>query len=472
MIEEILSAREEMEEVDTLSSAEIEDLLESELETRFVRMLEEYARLTEGVEFVRHVTKGQIHWRLRLGERVWDVLPQVDLGPADGVSLMTRPDFMIVPADRSPDVEQIAVYCDGQEYHVCPGKDEGRIGDDIHKRAAILEADGYRIWSLTWADLAEFGDRLRDKASPPSVRPLLSEAAGQKFVALIARKEVRLDTSVLGQGAMEQLLAWLRDPDPQQWQGLVGAASVIWLVDGQQMMVAEKGEEYMKRLSQPEPEFNPGVGLPGTMDQSVYYRADARPWLQSVFRVDREALREPDLSQVEATVRLFDENPAREKKEFGLAWRQMLMTWNLLQFLGRHEVYSTSSLSGASPQEAVRTQGFGLKGLREPVPEAGEMGERHAELLEEATAEGRVLLSHVIRRGLPLPEVGHELEEDGALLGEADLAWPGLRVAVLGGAQLEDREAYEARAWTVLPYPVRAGDLEKTLRERIGNNEA
>ena len=43
---------------------------------------------------------------------------------------------------------------------------------------------------------------------------------------------------------------------------------------------------------------------------------------------------------------------------------------------------------------------------------------------------------------------------------QADLAWPEAKLAVLGGPQLEDRQAFENAGWRILTYPV---EVEKIL---------
>ena len=50
--------------------------------------------------------------------------------------------------------------------------------------------------------------------------------------------------------------------------------------------------------------------------------------------------------------------------------------------------------------------------------------------------------------GLPVPEVGFELADGkGAVLAEAELAWPKERVAVLHGEQAENVAAFERAGW-------------------------
>ena len=60
------------------------------------------------------------------------------------------------------------------------------------------------------------------------------------------------------------------------------------------------------------------------------------------------------------------------------------------------------------------------------------------------------MLATLFERGMPVPEVGFELAGDrGAVIAEAELAWPDRRIAIL----LRDREApaaaFAAAGWRV-----------------------
>ena len=89
----------------------------------------------------------------------WEVRPQVDLGPSDGVARRCRPDLVLVPVGRQ--TRRIAVFTDGFEHHAQPTETRARIEDDIAKRRSILAAsdalppnERHWVWSFTWTDIA------------------------------------------------------------------------------------------------------------------------------------------------------------------------------------------------------------------------------------------------------------------------------------------------------------------------------
>ncbi len=82
-----------------------------------------------------------------------------------------------------------------------------------------------------------------------------------------------------------------------------------------------------------------------------------------------------------------------------------------------------------------REQGIGLKGAWDEVLE-----------IVDPAMEGVVRLCQ--SWGLPVPEVGYEMDgEDGAVLGEVELAWPDRRLAVVLSPM--DKVMAEGQGWKV-----------------------
>ena len=78
-----------------------------------------------------------------VGDLDWVIEPQVELGPANGISFLTRADFVISPKVKNNEIEikPIAVYCDGYAFH----KDQ--VGMDIAKRMAIVKSGTLANWA-------------------------------------------------------------------------------------------------------------------------------------------------------------------------------------------------------------------------------------------------------------------------------------------------------------------------------------
>ncbi len=140
----------ELEKVPCLDEVDVSNLFDSALEKMFVDALSG-AVGPDGkhVKCMREIVNGKPGYSLKIGEFSWEVEPQVDLGPAQGVSAVCRPDFIIWPVGLSADDDRkpIAVFTDGFEYH------KGRIADDILKRESINRSGRFHAWSLSYKDV-------------------------------------------------------------------------------------------------------------------------------------------------------------------------------------------------------------------------------------------------------------------------------------------------------------------------------
>ncbi len=151
---------------------------ESELEEKFVRELAVYfnnpARKTQLLTKTEDgVTKYILKIKSNDKELIYEIRPQVELGPLDGVRYTTIADFMITPLlvkegifeiNRSlSDYKPIAVYLDGYQFHA--SKENNRFVRDIEKRKSIFDSNKYHVWTLTWKDLELFDDPLAERSN-------------------------------------------------------------------------------------------------------------------------------------------------------------------------------------------------------------------------------------------------------------------------------------------------------------------
>jgi DEAD/DEAH box helicase domain-containing protein len=99
---------------------------------------------------------------LDLGGQRYRIEPQRNVDASDGVSVASKPDFMIWPWSGGGPRRPIAVFCDGWEYH------QHSIREDALKRSALVASGRFWIWSVTHEDVtrALSGDPTTDLESP------------------------------------------------------------------------------------------------------------------------------------------------------------------------------------------------------------------------------------------------------------------------------------------------------------------
>ncbi|MFH0946926.1 MAG: Zn-binding domain-containing protein [Planctomycetota bacterium] len=453
----ILDRAGELTDIHTLSEASIDDRIESELETKFVRALNRgILSLNDGKagSWREKVRGGRVFFEATVHDRRWEVHPQVDLGPLQGVLDPCRPDFLITPADGDPEALPLAVFCDGLAYHALPFEQRGRIHDDVAKRRSVIASGRYRIWSVTWKDLAEFEDGKNDAETC-----LLFDTSGQVLAEAAKSLKLELGRNLASGGVMGQLLEYLQRPSGEEWSKLARAAGGAWLLRHRNFVAPKASAELENRLLEEiprfEPESLPVVGL----DAPVLSRFHQRGHVAALSRIAADSLRAGRLDQTRWVLRLFDQQAQRADPLFEVAWRTLLRAWNVLQFHDGIEVVTSEYLEAQYPVAEERT-------AQPLAAETAATAEDAAleELLDNAISISRPLIRAVAGKELPLPELGYSLEAAAARCApEADLAWPALRVAVLDERQAEDRGLFDKEGWTVFVHPVDPDTLIQTL---------
>lgn len=165
------------------------------------------------------------------------------------------------------------------------------------------------------------------------------------------------------------------------------------------------------------------------------------------------AVDEGDPDAMAAIVHLHDDEASRGSARYRGAWNGVLRLFNLLQFLpaawwttrrgarsGLYPEFAPAAGGPAAPGPEAET------GLAPPPP-----GEGWEESIGLAAPGLRPLLAELSERGMPVPEVGFELAGDGgAVVAEAELAWPDRRIAVLLPEPGGSAAAFAAAGWRVL----------------------
>lgn len=448
-LNEILARREQAKSIDTLSHASLDELLESELERKFVATLEAHANKTPTASWMPIVEAGERRWRLQLGEQGWEVRAQVTLGREDGLDVACRPDFVFRPVSGAPGQKPIAVFCDGLAYHVCPDQPQSRLHDDFSKRQALIASGRWWVWSITWKDLDDYGN---DEG--PSIPLLFDKADLHRVSQVAARLELPKSGVHARQGSFEMLLAYLAEPKANEWEKMAAAWSLGLALSGPFIDEAS-GDRLENQLHSRREYFEPGpigtVERPGNVVTRFDAISDSD--LFALGRVARSDLETPAGSyRLRWALRLFDDIERRQQPGYEVSWRALLQAWNFLQFHERTEVVWPDSAAAASPYDEADEPQLPNTGTGEL---AAEWRQRCEELLEEATTRECEVIEAVARAGLPLPELGYEIDGRDERCGfEADLAWPERRIAVVSESQVEEAERFREAGWRVFHYPI------------------
>ena len=194
------------------------DQVESELEARFAKALEDWAAESAPSVLYRRgaVLNGKRTAELRIsradGQLVhWQVTLQNTI---DG----THPDVEFKRVDAAP--MTVAVYLDGYAYHAAA--DRNRLADDADQRAR-LRADGTVVFQLNWDDVNAAAGDASGGHQPWHPYQGNAEAAARATYARLGGDPAELPELIWTTG-VRTLFAFLRDPDRAAWSRRAEAA--------------------------------------------------------------------------------------------------------------------------------------------------------------------------------------------------------------------------------------------------------
>ena len=425
-----------------LESIRLNKLLESELEVSFVEALRRVREFT----LTPYVVNGKQGWYLKIQNRPnWLIEPQVELGPAQGVRVPSRADFVFYPERAGADTLPIVVFADGYEFHADPTNI--RTGRDSAQRLAITRSGKYRVWSLAWADI---NDRLDKKQEP--ITPL-GGAPNQLLTMSLSKSDPQnLNTWLkLYPASSFELLVHLVSNGPSGWQTF-SEASLLQLI-GLNAPQCSSIDPIRDAILQ--------QTLPANWTEATgsgwFFRAIKQPGICAFAGIAVADLPTWNLTNLTAVLRLQDENaPVLNIAPWKSAWREFLRMANILQFAPGVVWVTTLGLA-----ENLYGGLLDVEKVERHIPTEIDS------LLENIFDEGaRAFARTVHENGRVLPEPGYELAgADNEIFGIAELAWPDLKICVLSASQEEYRHSATSTGWTVFAMQDLAQDPKPLLTQ-------
>lgn len=446
----ILSRKDQLRERASVADLSINGLLESELEARFIESLRRMRHGGDPLLLVKDVVKGKPGWQMKVGPRTWQIEPQPQLGPSDGVSVPCKPDFLFWPL-RQAGVRPVAVFTDGCQYHADEESGHVIVDEDMEKRMAILRSGTYRVWSFSWEDVA----RALANEEPDHLHRWMQK--GQtRGMALFDRFEQQLSgikalAGLPHAGPLRGLVAYLGSDTEDLWCAQAFFHAISFADSDFGMVEPNAAVELEQALRSGMPwqqlQVKPEWGDPsGGCFMGVECIQDdlKRPFLARWTSVERDKIKLEHVEDLKVLVRLFDDVDLAVTKAFRRSWNTMLQMMNLLQFLpGCRFVTSRGLAADRDDRTVVEGQSEATTGTVETSLEWEEEGKYLAGGI-------RPLWKALHAAGFPLPVVGYELAgTSGEVLGMAEIAWPERKQAVLLPEDAQALDLFKARGWSV-----------------------
>jgi DEAD/DEAH box helicase domain-containing protein len=444
----LLSDSAKLEEVSGgLPAIDVNPLVKSELEQRFLEALKSKG----GFKLETRVVRGHPGYLLIVPGQTtsWEIAPQVDVTKKDGATVPSRPDFVFYPlrsGGLSSQAKPIAAFLDGFTFHADVAGGHNRIGEDLGKRMAIVHGAGWRVWSVTWADV-HAGNDAKDEIFKPYGETLAAKR--EQALVLMIDKERREKCGLVGvekRNSLELLFSWLKSPDDEAWSIQAAHYGLFWGAPGRGTL-SEIEATIRARLgsngSQQTPRIPTEVIRSHFDDQGAdghTQRIEGAFWIQSTDLASKTFENAAALLWFNDTV----ENGCIPTKE---EWAGMLRLVNIMQFMTGFHAVSKGGLVGGWCPGVLDALLAGPSPM--PQPEAGS-NPAWDELFELTDRAVHELLKRLADQHAPTPEAGYELlGPSGTIVAAAELAWEAIRLVVILDTNTPDSKAFTEQGWTV-----------------------
>jgi DEAD/DEAH box helicase domain-containing protein len=438
ILKAILSRQQTLKPSDTsLSGVKLNALFDSVLEQRFIEALRRYRYREEPTIVRREIIHGKAGYFVKMGDQAWNVEPQVNLGPSQGVAVPSKADFVFWPATNVSQIKPIVVFTDGWEYHC------DRIGHDFLQRMAIAQSGQFRVWSLSWADVeSQFNPQQQGCIN------LLELGVNEQFQRNSLKLFDHYGCPGLHKLSPESSFVWLThylaNPDDAQWRSF---ALVRTYAHINPTLKPDQGwGDEVRSLLGDDLAALAQVDAPNRrFGQLQWHSIDGVPLVKSYLSLDPTRHAQQDPQSVFALTWLDDRDSHTGEPAPLQAWQGVLRQFNLFQFLPY--VWVITERSAATIRPELSTLSVNAAPTAAPQPKV-EIQEDWQQLMAFTDPAVHPLLEQLAQRHLPRPEPGYELEdEDGAVLTvPAELAWPEFQIALL--LDEADLNSFSDQGWS------------------------
>ncbi len=433
ILKAILSGKDNIEQIEGLGKVPVNSLFDSELEARFIAALNNMGDEKRTITAQGALVKNKPGYLCQINGVTWEIEPQVDLGPEDGVAVMCKPDFVFWPVS---DIRKkpVAVFTDGFRYH------KNNVADDALKRMAIYRSGNFHVWSLSWNDVQTVFQKQEDYATN-----LLAAERMPSGTALY-RSSLTRDAQAIDPGNSEPLgllIDYLCLPGAEDIFKEHARAYSLSLITPQvtnnpeaRELCQQRMDEVIKATNFPECSFDAlGKWIPLTENSHNYLYA-------GLSMAERKQNR-----NIPATVCLILQDDEKKRSDkYEKEWNGFLQFTNIMQFNDRFMAVTTTGLENDIYLDLAVYD----PDLEEEIVPAGDAELREClELTFEEEAKQLVQKAYDLH--LPLPIVGEDVvNAKEQVIATPELAWPQHKVCFLTEEQLEDKEALEAAGWKII----------------------
>ena len=441
LLKTILSGKDNLVELEgkTLSSVSVNSLFDSELERRFIEALAQMGKEDRKVEVSKSLVNEKEGYVFKVNNSLWEIEPQVILGPTQGVAIQCKPDFVIRPIGKSEKLP-VAIFTDGFIYH------KDKVADDTLKREAIRRSGGYYVWSLSWRDVQSVFQAQGDYATPTLVSGKMP--SGSTVYKRTSEKAEVLEPEK--NSTFELLMKYLDLEDAKSMFEIQARAYSFSLLEPAKItnsLAFVDWKDIMGKVNnmvhftedvfiQPGSLF--GTWTPRSSEAHLFTYAGI---LTNVMKADKNA--------PASVVALLDDRTESRTDKYEQEWNGFWHFFNVMQFDKQFVAVCRTGLDNHSYVSLPYGQN---DASAEDIAPASEHLDAWNEIYEMIFDDYTVKLADVLKgKGIVAPdEAGYELTgESGEVIAEIELAWIEKKIGYMTEEQKNDREKAENTGWKI-----------------------
>jgi DEAD/DEAH box helicase domain-containing protein len=444
LLRQILSGKDNIEQIDKLGKMPINSLFESELERQFIQTLDLMGNEHRKVHTEKALINLKEGYLLKVGNCAWEIEPQVLLDERYGISVKSRADFVLWPRKKSDGQRPVAIFVDGFFYH------KDKCADDTLKREAIRRSNRFRVWTLSWKDVQTVFKSQGDYATPTLIpenmpsgpklyRPTVVNGGAEKIQPHKAT-------------SMELLMHYLEMTDAESIFEVHARAVSLSLLDA--LSITNKfsfdiwSEKIKKILDEiqvidVDTDFLFGECLFGTWSPR-----ESNAHLKIYSGIKTLEMKEKKSAALPVVCALLQDRKDEKTDKYEADWNGFWQFYNLMQFsanfvgvtiIGLQQlIYSKLPIFDEmmhDPRKSLQLDDDRWLRIKK-------------ELFDDEALELAAKLQSV--DAVPPSSVGHELTDtSGAVIAECEMAWEKEKVAALLAEQIDNKEVFEGTGWFV-----------------------
>jgi len=398
IIKDILSFRESVKKVETLTGVQATGLFDSELEERFLVEIGRYRKDSISANLQKRITTRQRPgFLLEIGDNVYEIEQQVEFKESDGVAFSCKADFVFYPL-RNSALRPIVVFTDGFTYH------KDRLGKDSAQRMALMASGKYIVWTLTWEDIYQFAQK---KPEYTFVNFLSEKYVNKKMFSMFCSNR-----SFLQQSSFEWFLELLLSGSEEEWKIRSQAVALSMLKSERIKIKSQKWKSLCSFINNEMVEV-----LEDITKEFIYGEYQNQNILIQVFG-NLEQITRKNYNELSAVLHMVDSDSVLSQD----VWAGAMRLFNLFQFL-RYAFLTTETGLQNGDYNALR---FDLSKKQKST-----FSEEWEKVYNDVLDEAKELVKRLSEVAVDIPEVGYEIcDDEGVVVAESELAWSDKRIAV------------------------------------------